>query len=263
MTLYWRVLAPAARDGLVVTRIDQPLAVQVVAGEARLAYPGNGTTPPRLLEPDGGVYADWRQLVAPALKGPVLMRFPSDHPPYRQPILARLSVHLYDPTTGDRWSLDGAGERSEWSTDVVIEPQPRSNRRDWLPEPALVARFENGVRLYHGAPKHLAGWEATAPVGEDLSAFIHLVDGDGNTVAELDRPPASAGRFPTSSWRPGDFVLHRTSRGAARTATGGRLPGASACTCPSATGPRVPAYRPDGTRWPDDAVVIPFEEDAG
>ena len=47
---------------------------------------------------------------------------------------------------------------------------------------------------------------AEAPLADDWSLFIHLVDGTGLTVAQLDTMPGG-GLRPTSSWQPGRLLL--------------------------------------------------------
>lgn len=51
-------------------------------------------------------------------------------------------------------------------------------------------------------------WEALAPVDRDYQVFIHLVDGEGNLVAQRDGQPVLWTR-PTSSWRPGEEIADR------------------------------------------------------
>lgn len=46
-------------------------------------------------------------------------------------------------------------------------------------------------------------WRATAPVNQDYTAFVHLLDSAGNTVAQLDwQPHDTLGPLPTSAWLP-------------------------------------------------------------
>ena len=51
-------------------------------------------------------------------------------------------------------------------------------------------------------------WQAQKPVGGDLKVFAHLVDGDGQIVAQRDSQPLS-GRKPTSTWTVGETVVDR------------------------------------------------------
>ena len=47
-------------------------------------------------------------------------------------------------------------------------------------------------------------WQAEADMLYNYTAFVHLLDGNGRIVAQLDRQPAG---YPTSDWRPGEFIV--------------------------------------------------------
>ncbi|WP_420631974.1 hypothetical protein [Candidatus Leptofilum sp.] len=46
-------------------------------------------------------------------------------------------------------------------------------------------------------------WQALAEMTRDYTAFVHLLDAEGNLVTQLDRPPDG---YPTSVWQPGELV---------------------------------------------------------
>ncbi len=46
-------------------------------------------------------------------------------------------------------------------------------------------------------------WQATGPVDQPFTAFVHLLNSDGELATQLDRPPAG---FPTQDWRVGEIV---------------------------------------------------------
>jgi hypothetical protein len=50
-------------------------------------------------------------------------------------------------------------------------------------------------------------WQATEPVpnGEDWTTFIHLLDGNGDKVGQVDQQPGD-GFYPPSAWQPGLLV---------------------------------------------------------
>jgi hypothetical protein len=83
---------------------------------------------------------------------------------------------------------------------------------------AAHARFEPGLRLVGydwSGPTLKAGqslfltlyWKAEAMVEADLTAFLHIGTGEGNTpvVAQRDGQPCQ-GLYPTSQWQVGDVV---------------------------------------------------------
>jgi hypothetical protein len=48
-------------------------------------------------------------------------------------------------------------------------------------------------------------WQALAPLAEDYTVFVHVLDATGQTVAQTDATP-QAGAYPTSLWQPGEYV---------------------------------------------------------
>jgi hypothetical protein len=48
-------------------------------------------------------------------------------------------------------------------------------------------------------------WESVAAVSDSYKLFIHIMDINGNLVAQIDSPPVS-GLAPTYRWQPGDLV---------------------------------------------------------
>lgn len=277
VTLYWQALAPMTREGLVGLRVDQTVfaeginpgtwpanldAGRQVSGATALANLSSGTTPPRLLQAGPWAYVDRRLISSP------------DRPWNFQPTEGRLSVQLYDQSADSRWALDDSGQTTESASRLTIAPPDGSRNmlttRDGSDKAEPIARFENGLALF-GASNDSDGifvlqdppvfgdhavWRASQPVREDLVAFGHLVNAAGHMVAQADSLPATAGYFPTSRWAAGDMILAAGPRidpdrplppGTYRILTGLYRP---------TDGTRIPAYRADGSRWPDDAVVM-------
>ena len=48
-------------------------------------------------------------------------------------------------------------------------------------------------------------WQAVESPKQSYTVFVHVVDGDGNTVAQQDSPPG-LGKLPTSGWVAGEVV---------------------------------------------------------
>ena len=51
-------------------------------------------------------------------------------------------------------------------------------------------------------------WQATAPLTQNYSWFVHLLDADGQLIAQYDRQPHN-GYTPTATWQPGDTLTDR------------------------------------------------------
>jgi hypothetical protein len=49
-------------------------------------------------------------------------------------------------------------------------------------------------------------WQAESDLARDYTAFLHLVDADGQLLSQVDQPPAG---YPTSDWVPGEIVVSR------------------------------------------------------
>lgn len=89
---------------------------------------------------------------------------------------------------------------------VIIRPE-----RPFLPHP------QHAVQADFGGKMRLAGydwsedgrltlyWQALAPLGADYTTFVHVLDAQGNLVAQTDGQPQD-GAYPTSVWQVGEFV---------------------------------------------------------
>ncbi len=117
----------------------------------------------------------------------------------------------------ERW-LMGHGFRVQESAfgqqrlvQFYFPPQP-------LAEATLRATFGDAIVLEHAviAPTSQPGgvlpvalhWKAKQPMWEDYHVFVHLLDLEGNRIAQSDNQPALWTR-PTSSWTPGELVEDR------------------------------------------------------
>jgi 4-amino-4-deoxy-L-arabinose transferase-like glycosyltransferase len=81
-------------------------------------------------------------------------------------------------------------------------------------------------------------WQALAPAPEDLTVFVHLLSQAGPLVAQRDTYPG-LGRFPASSWQPGDTFRDRY-----------RIVLDSYAYAPDVVDVVVGLYTPDGGRLP-------------
>ncbi len=61
-------------------------------------------------------------------------------------------------------------------------------------------------------------WQATQPISDDLTVFVHVVDETGRLVSQRDSPPMSGFR-PTSGWEKGEVIEDRLGVSVPGTAT--------------------------------------------
>jgi hypothetical protein len=116
---------------------------------------------------------------------------------------------------------------------------------------------QQNIRLwtaqYEGlSPQIALYWQATTPLTDDYTVFIHLRAADGFLLDQADGPPVS-GHYPTGQWLPGEIIqdVHplppeHLSR-VAFVAIGLYNP---------ISGERLPAFDATGKRWDDEALVI-------
>jgi hypothetical protein len=90
-------------------------------------------------------------------------------------------------------------------------------------------------------------WQTSAPLDTAYTVFVHSLNAQGELTGQADGPPA-ANHYPTTIWRLGEIV--QDSRPVP--------PGDHYLVglYDPATGERLPAFAVDGTRLPDDAVVL-------
>jgi hypothetical protein len=96
-------------------------------------------------------------------------------------------------------------------------------------------------------------WRANALVDENYVVFVHLVDGQGNVVAQGDGAPVNGFR-PTISWRPGE-VFTDTHTFVLPEQPGERPYSLWIGLYEPASGERLPAMM-DGALQPEGRVVL-------
>jgi hypothetical protein len=89
---------------------------------------------------------------------------------------------------------------------VVIRPE-----RPFLPQPQHPLQADFGGQLRLGGydwgenGRLTLYWQALAPMPADYTTFVHVLDAQGNLVAQADGQPQD-GAYPTSVWQVGEFV---------------------------------------------------------
>lgn len=170
-------------------------------------YPGRGNYPTRLWVP-GEVVAD-----------EYVLNIASDA---EAPTGAVIRVGVYKPPSVDNLpAFDAQGRAISPSPDIArvrITPLKAVHHQ---PQNVLNINLEHKVMLigYDATPQvPLAGeaWEVTlywkplAPLAQDYTVFVHLVNEAGETIAYFDKQPL-AGDYPTRLWQVGESIkdVHR------------------------------------------------------
>lgn len=200
LTLYWQALASLREEYTVFVHL---LDRENSPGGQDDAPPMKGLYP-TIYWKEEEIVPDEHRLIIPA-----------DVSPGRY----LLEVGIYSSQTGDRLPvLDSAGNPGE--TRVVLDYVKIG--REELPSPQQITRADFGglVQLlgYDTAPTALETsfepgeslhltlyWQVLAPLEENYTVFVHLLDEEGRIWGQQDSQPL-AGFYPTSFWDEGEIV---------------------------------------------------------
>ena len=245
---YWEALqSPQGQpEVVVVLRLVDPLGGFIGVEDA---YAGSGTLPSSLW-PEG-------QLLA----GRQYLQVGQDAD---APTVAHLYVSLVDTSTGRELPSPTGDVSLVGRVKVIPRQWPRVRHTEALArlgleppsagQPGIVlasADWEASVRAGEELRVRLV-WSVDTPPRRDYAVFVHLVDDAGAVRGYGDGPPRG-GLYPTWAWAQGEVVEEE------------RVVQVDATTPPGAyrllvglydDSGRVPAYRPDGTRWMHDAVDL-------
>jgi len=186
----WQTTAPVAKNYSVAAVLLGPDGAVLARRET---YPGLGLRPTRYLDP-GDRFVDLYPL-----------QLAVDVP---APLVAQAVVSLFDLDSPERAGLPALDETGREIMPVVgqIKIVPK-NWPQYQPKQAASVDFAGAIRLtgYDPGPTLTLYWQSLAPVKEDYQLFIHLLDAQGNVVAQADGPPTH-NAYPTSWWAAGEMI---------------------------------------------------------
>ncbi len=220
VTLYWRALTPMSESYRVFVHLVG--TENQTAGGADV-IPARGAFPTVYWKPGDTL----RDVIAIAIN--------ENAPPGKYAI----EVGVYPVgKPGERISTSSGDDRVLVDA-IKISPRQKSA---YNPRTRINATFGNQIDLtgYDSSVDQTnlrltVYWRARATIDDDYTVFVHLIDGHGKIIAQVDQSP-QAGNYPTSIWDTGenvrdDYVLQLPSANADAIAIG--------------------LYRPaDGTRLP-------------
>ncbi len=93
-------------------------------------------------------------------------------------------------------------------------------------------------------------WRSLGQPKQDYTLFVHVIDRNGTIITQQDAQPLN-GAYPTSMWDEGEQIIDLRQLVAPPNAVALRIGWYA-----SDTGARLNAFKPDGSAWPDDAVII-------
>ncbi len=187
------------------------------------------------------------------------LRVPADLPPGEYRVIAG----LFDPQSSERivWGKKDALELGS----VIIAarphdftpPSPRHPLDLTLQGGHKLVGYDLVARTEPGAPVNLIlYWRPDGPTGSHYSVFVHLIDHDGDILAQDDGEPAS-GEHPTTSWVAGEIITDAHAFPFPAADAEGPF-GLEVGLYDPLTGQRVPFVNADG-KIIADHIVLPLE----
>ena len=128
-------------------------------------------------------------------------------PPDAPPGAYRFEVGLYDPLSGER--LPVAGGEPLITGKLTQEPYPLATPNtsvDGVQFGQEVALNGFDLAVAPAALDVVLHWQALDQPTQDYTVFNHLLDPNGNILAQHDSYPQQ-GQYPTSWWSPGEVVV--------------------------------------------------------
>ncbi|HEY86036.1 MAG TPA: hypothetical protein G4N96_13090 [Chloroflexi bacterium] len=233
LVAYWRALQKLDTNYAVFLHLDAPDGQTVAAVDQ--------------LHPNDIPTANWPPSLY--LRNPLTLRVPANALPIRY----SLRVGLYNPQSGQRLPLqDGSGDAFTVGQ-VWVEPaSPAKTPND------PTARFGNSIRLlgatYNPAAQTITLiWQSDAPIQEDYSIFLHLLDANGKLIGQADGAPYH-NLYPPSAWLPGQTVEDTRPIGDALSNT--QLSQFAIGVYNLHTGKRLQAKDSNNVPLPDDTLLL-------
>ncbi len=248
LTLLWRSLDDLDHDYTITTQLLAAGQQDWEKLSEHNSYPGGGLNPTRGWRA-GDVYRDQLTLVMDGeLNGPT-----------------RATVAVWVVEDGRPLPVSIAGQVVDdppFAGDVVLRPSsPLSPTAGGLRSPV---RFDSLAQLIAAEARQqndqievILWWEAQAETNTDYTVFVHLLDQNGQLVAQQDAPPNS-NRSPTSIWQAGDVVRDSHTIPLAETAAGPYQ--IFIGLYDRFTGQRLTASQ-DGRPLPNNTVLLPVQEE--
>lgn len=191
---YWQALQAIDTNYGVLAVLVAPDPAGWKQLDAQRSYPGNGATPTRGWQA-GDIYHD-KMVFYPRGK-------------FHGPTTALMTVDLLDgkrqlPCVQDGVPLDPAVVQ-----EMIVRPETVLTPTDRLDAPVNFGGFFDLVGVTPATtPEGLQvtlWWQATSKAPQDYTVFVHLLDKQGQVIAQSDSPPVQ-GLSPTTAWQKGDII---------------------------------------------------------
>ena len=191
---YWQAAQAIDTNYGVLAVLVEPDSAGWKQLDAQRSFPGSGATPTRGWQA-GDIYHD-RMIFYPRGE-------------FRGPTTALLTVNLLDGKRPLSCVQDGTPLDPAVAQEIIVRPEKALTPTNRLDAPV---EFGGYFDLIGVTPVTTAQglqvtlwWEAKAEAPQDYTVFVHLLDQQGQVMAQADSPPAQ-GLSPTRAWRKGDII---------------------------------------------------------
>jgi hypothetical protein len=190
-TLYWQCLKPLAADYSIFVIV---YGRQLEEVGKRDAYPYHGLYATSQCQP-GQIFAD----------------------PYRIPIrqnasrptILRAQIGVKDWKAGEELSPVAGGQTAPSVMLAVGKLAPLVSENNHAASYQVgdgLTLLDARIEQRDNTPSLSLTWQATAPLPEDYTTFVHVLDAAGKLIGQADGP-ALEGDYPTSWWSPGETIV--------------------------------------------------------
>jgi len=194
VTLYWEPLSRITRNLVSYVHVIDRQAKLVAEASA---VPGAGRFPTTSWQPGQLITDTYALTISPTVQAP---------------LLASVEAGLFDPQKYQFiQAIDEAGRPAgSVITTVRIVPAALMSPK---PAVALDADFGGlisllGYDLASDPPGVVFYWRADAPIKEEYTVFVHVLNGAGQLAGQMDGQPLQ-GNYPTWSWSTGEVIVDR------------------------------------------------------
>ncbi len=151
-------------------------------------------------QPVHGTYPFSQWAVPQFLIDRYALKVPADAPPGPTPLSVSVRGGRGGPCQAPLGTVTvSAVDRIVTAPPVAVIPTPPMST---LGEAVMLY----GYTLTPGHPTTLSlAWKSLAPLDQDYTVFVHILDASGQIAAQTDSEPR-AGTYPTSMWQPGEYV---------------------------------------------------------
>jgi hypothetical protein len=196
VTLYWEPLAHIARNLVSYVHVMDRRGNLVAEASA---VPAAGRFPTTSWQPGQLVTDTYTLTISPTIQAP---------------LVASVEAGLFDPQKYQFIKATDEAGRPASSAIATMRIVPAALSS---PSPAypLDANFGGvisllGYDLVSDPPGVVFYWQAKAPIKEEYTVFVHVLNGAGQLAGQMDGQPLQ-GNYPTWSWSPGEVVIDRRS----------------------------------------------------